>query len=142
MSPRPFDIARELGVTPEDSETIKISRRKVLLTRVAQVGVTILGAISGFAAGKVASSESQTHNTYPYAPLWITPSLLVGMPRKSWIATIIVAAIAFLMFFIMTYSLSGTGGSPGSDGVIPMYGVTPKYGTYCRKLRPGLPQPL
>jgi hypothetical protein len=128
MGSRPLEIAWTLGVTPKDAETIKTARRKVVLSRIAQVGMTILAALAGFAAGKAMSpsSGSQIHDGYPYSPLWSAPVFLIGMPRRSWIATIIAAAIAFLTFFFMTYDSSGT------------YGVTPKYGTYCRKERPTL----
>jgi len=120
MGSRPLEIARDLGVTSGDAGTIRISRRKAVLSRIAQVGLAILAAIAGFAAGKAMSSRSEIlHDSYPYAPLLSTPVLLIGMPRKSWIAAVIVAAIAFLTLFFITWDSSGT------------YGVTTKYGVYC-----------
>jgi hypothetical protein len=124
MGSRPLEIARNLGVTPEDAQTIKASRRKAVLSRIAQVGVTILAALAGFAAGKATSphATTQSNEGYPYASLLFAPVLLVGTSRKSWIAAVFVAVVAFLTFFVITWvTSSGT------------FGVSPKYGVHHRK---------
>jgi hypothetical protein len=124
MGSRPLEIARNLGVTPEDAQTIKASRRKAVLSRIAQVGVTILAALAGFAAGKATSphAATQPNEGYPYASLLSTPVLLAGSSRRSWIAAVIVAVVAFMTFFIISTDMSsGT------------YGVGIKYGVHHRK---------
>ena len=124
MGSRPFEIARDLGVTPGDAETVKASRRKAVLSRIAQVGVTILAAIAGFAAGKaIGDPYTETHYIgYPYAPLLSTPVLLAGTSRRSWAATVIVAVVAFLTVFAITWGMSSA-----------TYGDGIKYGVHYRK---------
>ena len=123
MGSRPLEIARDLGVTSRDAGTIKVSRRKAVLSGIAQTGLTILAALAGFAAGKAMSphSDTQLNDSYPFAPLSLTPVLLIGMPRRSWIVAFIVAIVAFLTLFFTTWDSSGT------------YGMGTKYGVYCRK---------
>lgn len=118
-----MEIARDLGVTSKDAKTIKVSRRRTLLSGIAQTGLTILAALVGFAAGKAMNhySEAPDQVGYPYAPILLTPYLLVGTQRRSWIAALIVATIAFLTVFFITWGLSEA------------YGTTPKYGVYCRR---------
>lgn len=119
-----MEIARTLGVTPKDAEAIKASRRKTVLSRIAQVGVTILAALAGFAAGKATSphAPTQPNEGYPYASLLTSPVLLAGTSRMSWIAAVIVAVVAFMTFFIISSDMSsGT------------YGVGIKYGVHHRK---------
>lgn len=108
MGSRPVEIAKSLNVVPEDIETIKDARRKVVLSRIAQVGATILAALAGFAAGGGANSSSATHSDegYPYARLLPTSVLLVGTTRKSWIATVIVALVAFMTFYVISAEMS------------------------------------
>lgn len=123
MSPRPLEIARDLGVTPKDAEAVRISRRKAALTGAVQSGLAIIAAVAGYVSGNVLNPQSGTQDNsgYPYAFLWSAPALSVGMHRRRWIATLVVAAAAFLVFFLMTWNDSaGT------------YGTTTRYGVYYR----------
>ena len=115
-----MEIARTLGVTPKDAETIKAARRKVVLSRIAQVGMTILATIAGFAAGKamVGPYSEGHHLGYPYLPFLSTPVLLAGTSRRSWIAAVIVAVVAFLTVFVITWDTSS---ATYGDGI--KYGV-------------------
>jgi len=124
MGSRPLDIAKSLNVVPEDIGTIKAARRKVVLSRIAQVVATVLAALAGFVAGGGANSISETHPNggYPYAQLLPTSVLLVGTSRKSWIAAAIVAVVAFMTFFAVSAEMSSQ-----------TFGVGTKYGVYHRK---------
>jgi len=124
MGPRSLEIAKSLNVIPEDIGTIKAARRKVVLSRFAQVGATILAALAGFAAGGGIDSISTTHSNggYPYAQLLPTSVLLVGTSRKSWVAAAIVAVVAFMTFFAISTEMSSQ-----------TFGLSTKYGVYHRK---------
>jgi hypothetical protein len=120
MGSRPVEIAKSLNVVPEDIDTIKAARRKVVLSRIAQVGATILAALAGFAAGGATNPISTTHPNggYPYAQLLPTSVLLVGTTRKAWIATVIVAVVAFMTFYVISAEMS-----PQTFGGGVRYGV-------------------
>ncbi|MCJ7464462.1 MAG: hypothetical protein MUO81_06945 [Thermoplasmata archaeon] len=124
MGSRPLDIAKRLNVVPEDIGTIKAARRKVVLSRIAQVAATVLAALAGFIAGGGANSISTTDSNggYPYAQLLPTSVLLVGTSRKSWIAAAIVAVVAFMTFFAVSAEMPSQ-----------TFGVGTKYGVYHRK---------
>ncbi len=124
MGSRPLEVAKSLNVVPEDIGTIKVARRKVVLLRIAQVGSTILAAVAGFAAGGGFNSTTATHSNggYPYVQLMPTPILLVGTSRKSWIATVIVALVAFITFFAISTEMSSQ-----------TFGEGIKYGVHHRK---------
>jgi len=108
MGSRPLEIAKSLNVVPEDIGTMKAARRKVVLSRFAQIVATILAALAGFVAGGATNSISTTDSNggYPYAQLLPTSVLLVGTSRKSWIAAAIVAVAAFVTFFAISTEVS------------------------------------
>ena len=124
MGPRPLEIAKSLNVVPEDISTIKAARRKVILSRFAQVVATILAALAGFVAGGATNSISTTDSNggYPYAQLLPTSVLLVGTSRKSWVAAAIVAVVAFVTFFAISTEVSSQ-----------TFGGGVRYGVHHRK---------
>ena len=124
MGPRPLEIAKSLNVVPEDISTIKAARRKVILSRFAQVVATILAALAGFVAGGATNSISTTDSNggYPYAQLLPTSVLLVGTSQKSWIAAAIVAVVAFVTFFAISTEVSSQ-----------TFGGGVRYGVHHRK---------